>query len=129
MSVFRYFIILVIGISTLCGCAAKFACDINEGLGCKSLSEVYEIDERGSFTVENTQRTSSTLPDTPASLLSPVKPVKAEEGTPIYRVPRRLRVWIADWRTSTAYVPNHYIYTRIDEGEWLLSGQEKTGEQ
>jgi hypothetical protein len=117
----------------LSACSPKYACDAPEGIGCMSLGEVYERDKNGApmrraegkDEKSEKESASETIGDKSsfvAKLNDYRKPVTAGPGQPIFREPRRLRLWIVDWENEdgTVYVPNHYVHIRLDNGEWVL---------
>lgn len=116
----------------LVACSPKYACDAPEGIGCMSLNEVYERDRTGTpmRPAEEDDDSKGKSPSgeigDKASFVAKLndyrKPMTAGPGQPIFREPRRLRIWIVDWENSdgTVYVPNHYVHIRLDNGEWVL---------
>lgn len=115
----------------LAACAPKYACNAPDGIGCMSLHEVYERDRTGTpmrsaDKDEDSEESPSGEIGDKAAFVAKLndyrKPVTAGPGQPIFREPRRLRIWIVDWENAdgTVYVPNHYVHIRLDNGEWVL---------
>ncbi len=120
----RYGLLFVFMLPLLPGCSTPYSCKLSEGFKCKSLAEAYALDEAGGGLTDK----GSIDRELPAALAAR-EPVKATEGTPIFQPPRRLRIWLADWRHRTIYVPNHYLYLRVDAGQWRLPpAKNATGE-
>lgn len=106
-----------------CSITPKYGCQAPDGVTCMSASEIYDRDANGEVIRpkleqdEGKQDKSLKLP-TPAGFSGPMA---VEPGDPIFREPRRLRLWVVDWEdTNSVYHPNHYLYLRVDNGEWVL---------
>jgi hypothetical protein len=119
---------MAIGLLALqCGCSMtpEYGCNAPDGVTCMSASEVYDQDGSGEVirprveVSEGEQKEARSLPSPPSGFTGPIAP---EPGDPIFRESRRLRLWVVDWvDTQGVYHPNHYLYMRVDEGDWLLS--------
>ncbi len=121
------FRLLAIGLPALmdgCSMTPEYGCHAPDGVTCLSASEVYDRDGSGEVIRpkieqgEREQEEAQSLPPTPTGFIGPIAPAP---GDPIFREPRRLRVWVVDWvDTQGVYHPNHHLYMRVDEGDWLL---------
>ncbi len=121
------FRLLAIGLTALmsgCSMTPEYGCHAPDGVTCMSASEVYDRDGSGKVIkprIEQSEREqdeAQSLPPPPSGFTGPIAPT---QGDPIFREPRRLRVWVVDWvDTQGVYHPNHHLYMRVDEGDWLL---------
>jgi hypothetical protein len=88
-----------------------------------SASDIYDRDARGEAIRPKIKRDEEDT-EQPTKLPAPEgfsRPMAVEPGDPIFREPRRLRLWVVDWEdTNSVYHPNHYLYLRVDDGEWIL---------
>lgn len=113
----------LVALTAGCSLTPEYGCPAPDGVTCMSASEVYDRDANGRLIRpkrnqdEAEQDDSFTLPS-PAGFSGPVT---VEPGDPIFREPRRLRLWVVDWEDRDGvYHPNHYLYFRVDNGEWVL---------
>lgn len=113
-------------LALLCGCSLtpEYGCHAPDGVTCMSASEVYDRDGSGEVIRprikphERDRDEALRLPAAPTGFTGPTAPVP---GDPIFREPRRLRVWVVDWvDTQGVYHPNHHLYLPVDGGEWVL---------
>jgi hypothetical protein len=121
------FYLTAFGLSALmsgCSMTPEYGCHAPDGVTCMSASEVYDRDGSGEVIrpkieqSEGEQEEAQGLPHTPTGFTGLFSPAP---GDPIFREPRRLRVWVVDWvDTLGVYHPNHHLYMRVDEGDWLL---------
>jgi hypothetical protein len=99
----------------------EYGCHAPDGVTCMSASEVYDRDHSGEVIqprIEQEPDGSLNPPTPPTGFAGPIAPAP---GEPIFREPRRLRIWVVDWvDTQGVYHPNHHLYMRVDEGDWLL---------
>jgi hypothetical protein len=116
--------LLAIGLpAVMCGCSMtpEYGCHAPDGVTCMSASEVYDRDHSGEVIqprIEQEPDESRNPPTPPTGFAGPIAPAP---GEPIFREPRRLRIWVVDWvDTQGVYHPNHHLYMRVDEGDWLL---------
>jgi hypothetical protein len=107
-----------------CSLTPEYGCHAPDGVTCMSASDVYDRDGSGEVIrprieqLESASDETRRLPDSPSGFTGPVAP---EPGDPIFREPQRLRVWVVDWEdTHGVYHPNHHLYMRVDEGDWVL---------
>lgn len=122
----------------LSGCAsdAKFECGYPEGVGCKSVEQVYNM------SVDGTLPNTSAVPEGKADSVGyQIKkpnnrpsetahggnwtvenyPFLAKPGDPIRRPARRLRIWITPWKDAAGdFHDQSYVYVVLDQGDWLL---------
>lgn len=125
-----------IGLSALiCGCSMtpEYGCHAPDGVTCMSASEVYDRDGGGEIIRPRIQEGARDLDETgklPTAPTGFAGPVMLESGDPIFRESRRLRIWVVDWvDTQGVYHPNHHLYMRVDEGDWLLPAPMSTLER
>lgn len=113
-----------LAVALLGGCAAKYQCKAPDGLRCMSVGEVYDRHRQGlpmRMDETDTPRVRAIEGQTGARA-SPVSVTVAAPaaGEPVYRPPRLLRVWFADWEdTDGVYYRNHQVLLRLDEGAWI----------
>ncbi len=109
-------------VAALTGCSLtpEYGCRAPDGVTCMSASEVYDRDARGEVIRPKLERPPSE--DEPLPKIEPFRgPTTVKPGEPIFREPRRLRLWVVDWEDDAlVYHPNHYLHLRVDDGEWLL---------
>lgn len=110
------------------GCAnGKYACSVPDGVGCRSLSEVYDqaLDgtlprHRAESTAGNTETAtaSGTMPpDRRAPVVATVQP-----GDAVLTRPRHIRVWMNRWVDKHGDMHDEtYVYLRLDNGKWVLA--------
>lgn len=103
----------------------EYGCPAPDGVTCMSASEIYDRDGRGETirpkVKRNVDRGQEEDDAASPALAIYQGPVAVEPGDPVFREPRRLRVWVVDWEDANqVYHPNHYLYLRVDEGQWLL---------
>lgn len=121
-------ITLALAATTMAGCSLEphYGCPAPDGVACMSVSDVYKRDARGeihpaTITPHNQSGGGDTAPDSTPSPTGFLQPLASKPGDPIFREPHRLRIWIVDWEsTDGVYDPNHYVYIRLDDGQWLL---------
>lgn len=130
---------LVLTVAVLTGCAIgspKYSCPAPEHGVCKSISEVYA--SKGAAESQpakaESRDSAAKTPATPADSrdrgfsLFPIAGVKP--GDPLRREARVIRVWVAPWVDAKGdYYDQSYVYTEIDQGEWLLREQLRMLEQ
>lgn len=110
------------------GCSSlepKYGCPAPDGISCMSISEVSERDEQGWPMRRKDSDDKEAGREAPEPRLAATGafpgPRPSSAGDPIFREPRRLRVWVVDWEDRhRVYHPNHYLYLTVDDGEWLL---------
>lgn len=114
----------------LSGCAASYSCGTPVGISCRSLSDVYEAREagnlphqRGQVDIASETSQSDTGAAEPASV--PVRPqiISVEPGNPLLSRPNVLRVWINRYESDGDLHDEQFVYLRLDEGRWLLTGE------
>jgi hypothetical protein len=88
-----------------------------------SASDIYDHDARGEA-IRPKIKHDDGKPEESPKLPAPEGfsgPLAVAPGDPIFREPRRLRLWVVDWEdTNSVYHPNHYLYLRVDNSEWVL---------
>jgi conjugal transfer pilus assembly protein TraV len=121
---FRLSLLVLAVITTGCSLTPEYGCRAPDGVTCMSASEIYDRDGRGEVIRPKVEREDKKdgeeipLPPAPRRFSGPTS---VQPGDPIFREPHRLRVWLVDWEDmSGVYHPNHYLYLRVDDGEWLL---------
>ncbi len=106
-------------ISQLSNCASyqeDFDCKAGKGLGCKSISEVNDMVNRGEVTNNPIQETTLEEPVTTFTYSGN----QNLAGNKIYRAPEKTaRIWIKSFTDDKGdYVGETYIHTVISPGAW-----------
>ena len=113
----------LVALTAGCSLTPEYGCRAPDGVTCMSASEIYDRDTRGETIRPKIKRDEEDTEHTP-KLPAPEGfsgPMAVEPGDPIFREPRRLRLWVVDWEDiNSVYHPNHYLYLRVDNGEWVL---------
>lgn len=119
------FLLLILSVLTLSGCASKYSCGAPQGESCRSIGEIYEARQQGNLAHQQKPGVSSGQPDSESVQLSERhRIVSVEPGDPLLSQPRVLRVWINRWEDRDEDLHDEqFIYLRMDQGRWLL-GQE-----
>lgn len=132
-------VILMLAVAVLTGCAIgspKYSCPAPEHGVCKSISEVYA--SKGAAESHAPAQSGDNAAKTPAMTPAdnrdrgfsrfPIAGVKP--GDPLRREARVIRVWVAPWVDAKGdYYDQSYVYTEIDQGEWLLRDRMRMFEQ
>lgn len=111
----------------LSGCAGnpKYACGLPEGVGCKSVGEVYAASisgtlARGRLTLNGEDQESAVEHPMTDSADAPVV-ATVQPGDPLLTRPQHIRVWINRWEDATGDLHDEtYLYLRLDNGSWRL---------
>ena len=115
-----------------CSTKAKYACGVPNGVGCQSISRVYENSQ---MSIESTVGGSMAAPAAVNSSLKkgphrkpmplPSKReaeqsvVNVEAGAPLYIPPRRVRIWVSQWVDKQNVLHDEtYLYMIDGEGRW-----------
>ncbi len=128
--------VVLIALLQACASEPKYACGAPEGVGCKPVSEVYELSySEGSGGEDNLlQETDEQIPketsdanvkktaektaDKPEHVAAPT----VQPGEPVLTPPRILRVWIAPWEDENRDLHSEtYLYLRLEDGHWTLA--------
>ncbi len=122
---FPVMMVTVLSAGVLAGCASgpKYACSMPDGVGCKSVSEVYAGARHEPMPGASASRTLSTggskdkmTTGMPRPVIATVKPGEAVLTTPKYA-----RMWIDRWEDSDGDMHDEtFIYLRLDNGSWVL---------
>lgn len=125
-----------------CSTKAKYACGVPNGVGCQSISRVYENSQTsigstvGGSTVGGSKVGRSMA--APAAVNSSLKKgphrkpmplpskreveqsvVNVEAGAPLYIPPRRVRIWVSQWVDKQNVLHDEtYLYMIDGEGRW-----------
>lgn len=118
---------------------SEFSCKAPQGVSCKSVSGIYANSVAGSLPAQkvnedepqkNTDKksvsgnTTYDQYDKSESLVAKMK--VPSSGTPYRSQDTIMRVWIAPWQdTDDRLHDQHYIYTTIKSGSWLIEANRK----
>lgn len=107
-----------------CSTTPEYGCPAPDGVTCMSASEVYAHDNNGEVIRPKLDDESDSGSVKGMNVLPPEGydgPVAMMPGEPIFREPKRMRVWVVDWEDkNNVYHPNHYLYIKVDSGKWVL---------
>ena len=113
-------IVVCLGILAGCSSAPKFACGLPDGVGCKSVSEVYagaknNISFGPGVPADNASNGAGESPS-PRPVVATVKPGKVVLTTPEY-----VRMWINRWEDGEGDMRDEtFVYLRLNNGHWTL---------
>lgn len=118
------FATVTIALLTGCSLTPDYGCKAPDGVTCMSASEVYDRDRAGQVIKPKLDKEKSSWGAPDEHFPAPRRfagPAPVTPGTPVFREPLRLRVWVVDWEdVNNVYHPNHYLFLRVDNGEWVL---------
>ena len=110
------------GILAGCSSAPKYACGLPDGVGCKSVSEVYAGAKNnissGPGIPANNAGPGSGGGVSPASqpVIATVKP-----GEVVLTTPKYVRMWVNRWEDSEGDMRDEtFVYLRLNNGHWTL---------
>jgi len=124
-------LLLVLVLLGAAGCAGgpKYACGVPDGVGCRSVTEIYEASVAGTLSrarppaadgdeeeTAESPRGEALGPPARAPIVATVQP-----GDPVLTRPRVIRVWVARWEDRAGDLHDEtYLYLRLDNGTWML---------
>lgn len=109
-----------------CSTKAKYACGVPNGVGCQSISRVYENSQTGGSMAAPAAVNASLkkghhrkpMP-LPSKRETEQTVVNVEAGAPLYIPPRRVRIWISQWVDKQNVLHDEtYLYMIDGEGRW-----------
>lgn len=125
--------------SGLAGSKSELACKAPDGVICTSVSGIYANSIEGNLPGQKPQLDSSKKADSPVQGVvngkdepampsySPRDLTTPNSGDPIRLAPVVLRVWIAPWEDTDGDLHDqHYVYTVINQGKWLIEANQQT---
>ena len=111
-------VMLAMGGLAGCSSAPKYACGVPNGVGCKSVSEVYAgaKSRAGAGMVASTPRTGVIRADGKRPVVATVKP-----GEAVLTTPRYARMWVNRWEDAHGDMHDEtFVYLRLDNGSWTM---------
>lgn len=117
------------------GCASqpKYACGVPEGVGCMTVSEVYERTLEGTLprraapargAEKGGAAEAAGAPPAPAArpVIATVRP-----GDPVLETPQPLRIWVARWVDKDGDLHDEtYLYLRPRTARWRIGAARET---
>ncbi len=127
MKVALYIGVTALLLGSCSGKQARFACRPSQGLGCVSVSEVYNKVHSGTLELNKTtprkkesgKRKNETVPAPASAKPRYVVLASAFQG-PVYRKPKILRIWLGPWIDEHGvYHAQSYLYKVVEQGHWM----------
>jgi type IV conjugative transfer system lipoprotein TraV len=123
------FVLLVIAVTAGCAVEGNYSCKAPNGVGCKSIHEVYgmsvsgALSETKSIDVEDEEEWSEArqinLSDNRGSLHA--YPIKIEPNQALRSDPVKIRILVFPWVDKSGdFHDQSYIYTVVEPGRWML---------
>jgi len=108
-------LIAMVAMGALSGCASapKYACGVPNGVGCKSVSEVYA---GAKSQAGATPQAGVIRADGKRTVVATVKP-----GEAVLTTPRYVRMWVNRWEDVRGDMHDEtFVYMRLDNGSWTM---------
>ena len=125
--------VLIFGALFLTGCLGvyddDFDCGVGKGVGCRSISQVNEMVNRGQVPLPETPAEETASTDESSDLdphlkidhLPPLEFLSAQSGMKVKRIPEKtLRLWIAPHEVEDgSFVEETYVNLVLSPGRWV----------
>jgi len=109
----------------LAGCMSvydeDFDCGVGKGVGCRSISQVNEMVNRGQVPLKEVEEKEEESNDIAIEDLPGLEALSAQNGIKVKRIPEKtLRIWVAPHEAQDgSFVEETYVNLVIEPGRWI----------